>query len=80
MEILDVGSQHRIQFLKEALANRLQLQPTKDWTITERVFDSLHLLFIATYSALVRLESVPDTCQRPNLAVHSNKPNTYIHT
>ena len=71
MEILDVSSRHRIQTLKEAPAKGPQ--PTKSWAVTVEVLDSFQLLLIATYPAIVRLGSVPNSLQRPNLAVSRDK-------
>ena len=76
MQSLDLGSRDRVQTLKEVPAKGLQPQPTKGWTVTEELFNCLQLLLIATYPAIVRLESVPDPCQLPNLAVPCNKLKT----
>ena len=54
-----------------------QPQIIKGFATTEEVLDSLQLFFIATYPALIRLESVPDPRQRPNMAVPRDK---IIHT
>ena len=48
-------------------------QPTKGWAVTEKVFDSLQFLLIATCSAIVQLGSVPDPRQRPNIAIPRHK-------
>ena len=50
-----------------------QLQFTKGWVVTEEVLDSLQLVLITTYPAIVRLASVPDPRQQPNLAVPRDK-------
>ena len=60
---------------KEAPAKGVQSQHTKSWTVTEEVFDSLQLFLITTYPAIVRLASVPDSCQRSHQEVLHNKPN-----
>ena len=62
VESLDVVSRHRIQILKEATAMGPQSQFTKGWAATEEMFNSLQLLLIATYPAIVRL------CSRSSLA------------
>ena len=73
MENLIVGSGYRIQILKEAPAEGSQPQLTKNWEFTEEDVDSLQILIITTYPAIVRLESVLDLRQRPNLTVSRNK-------
>ena len=62
MESLYIGSRHSFQNLKEENAKGLQPQPSKGWTVTEEVIDSLQLLLIATYPT--RLGSIPDPCQQ----------------
>ena len=52
-----------------------QPQLTKTSTVAEEVFHSFHLLFIRTYPAIVQLGSVPDLCQRSNLALPCNEIN-----
>ena len=71
MSAIDTEFKH----FKAAPAKDLQPQLTKDWIVTEEVPDSLQLLLIATYPAIVRLGSVPEPCRPPNLAVPRNKPN-----
>ena len=48
-------------------------QFTKRWAVTEEVLNSLQLLFIATYPAIVQLKSVPYPLQPTNLAVPRDK-------
>ena len=60
---LYVGSRQKIQIPEEASAKGLQTQPPKDTTVKEEVFDSLQLLLIASYPAIVRQGSVPNPCQ-----------------
>ena len=50
-----------------------QTQLTKGWAVTGEALNSLQLLLIATYPAIVRLRSVPDPRQRPNLTVARDK-------
>ena len=71
MESLDVGSRERIQVLKEGPAKAPQF--INDWAFTEKVFDSLQLLLIATYPAIVRLGSVADPRQQLKHAVLRDK-------
>ena len=40
------------------------------------VLDSFQFLLVSKYPTIVWLESVPDPCQRSNLAVFHNKPLT----
>ena len=75
MDSLDVSSRQKIQTLKEASAKGLQPQPTKGWAVTEEVFDSLQLLLITRYRAIVLLLSVPNSYQRSNLAVSCDISN-----
>ena len=68
MKGLDIGSRHIIQTLKEASAKSPQPQLSKCWTVTENLLDSLQLLLITIYLAIVRLIR-----QQPNLAVPRDK-------
>ena len=74
METPNIGSRQRVQAFEEAAHNH-DSQPTKGWTVAEEMFDSLALLLIATYPAIVRLATVPDLCQRFNLTVTCNETN-----
>ena len=57
LESLNISSRYRIQSLKEAPTKGLQPQLTKGWAVTEKLLDSLQLLLIAIYPAIVRLGS-----------------------
>ena len=54
---LNNDSRYRIQTSKEALSKGTQPQLIKGWAVTEEVLDSLQLLLIATYPAIIRLGS-----------------------
>ena len=58
---LDVGSPHKIQTLKEDTAKDPQPQLTKGWAVTGEVLESLQLLLIAIYPAIVWLGSATAT-------------------
>ena len=66
-ESLDICSRHRIQILKEAASKGHQTQFTKGWSVTEEVLGSLQLFLIATYPAIYRLGSVPDSLRKDDI-------------
>ena len=62
MESRNVSSRDRIQTFEEDPAQDSKPESTKSKTIAVEVFDSLQLLVVAIYPAVVWLTSVPDPC------------------
>ena len=69
MESFYVGALHRIQILKEAPGKDFQPQYTKGQTELQRSCAIVFNFNFQQRSAVVRLGSVPDPCQRSYLAM-----------